>query len=189
MSRCPIMNFSCQRADARNNREKILKIAHEILSESPDASMNSIAKRAEVGAGTLYRHFPTREDLILSVYRYDVAQLVDSVPSVLTAYSPREALRRWVLDLASYVRIKHGLGDALTENIKREVVADTYEKVRDALHQLLDAGRDSGEINSDINADDFLTLIGSLWRITPPDPKRIDAVLDVIIAGISRSGI
>ena len=178
------MNSSSQRADARKNREKILKIAHEVLSESPDASMNSIAKRAAVGAGTLYRHFPTREDLILSVYCYDIDQLVNSVSLMLRCHSPLEALRMWILDLVSYVKIKHGLGDALTEQMKQDIVADTYTKVRNALRQLLDAGRESGEIKSDISADDFLTLIGSLWRISSADPKRINGMLDVIIAGI-----
>ncbi len=77
-----------QRSDALKNREAILQVAHDALAESADASLNSIAKRAGVGPGTLYRHFPTREALILEVYRRDVDRLVDSVPDVLAGPSP-----------------------------------------------------------------------------------------------------
>lgn len=178
------MKPSNQRADARKNREKILEIAHKVLSHSIDASMNSIAKSAGIGPGTLYRHFPTREDLVLSVYRYDIDRLVNSVPFILSEHSPMKALRLWILELVSYVQIKHGLGDALTEQMKHDVVVDTYDKVIDALCRLLEAGRNTGEIKSNISSNDFLTLISSLWRITPADPKRIEVMLDVIIAGI-----
>lgn len=77
-----------QRSDALKNREAILQVAHDALAESPDASLNSIAKRAGVGAGTLYRHFPTREALILEVHRRDVDRLVDSVPGILATHAP-----------------------------------------------------------------------------------------------------
>lgn len=88
-------------------------LAHDMPAESPDASLNSIAKRAGVGPGTLYRHFPTREALILEVHRHDVGRLVGSVPDVLAAHAPLDALRQWFTTLAAYVRIKHGLGEAL----------------------------------------------------------------------------
>lgn len=80
-----------QRSDALKNRALILEVAHDALAESPDASLNSIAKRAGVGPGTLYRHFPTREALILEVHRHDTERLVASVPDVLAAH-PRSTL-------------------------------------------------------------------------------------------------
>ncbi len=110
------------RADARENRQRILRVAHDMLAVSSDASLNSIAKAAGVGPGTLYRHFPTREDLVLAVYRHDVQQLADSVPELLEEYPPLDAFRHWFERLASYVRIKHGLGDALGPAVRENVV-------------------------------------------------------------------
>ena len=82
------------RSDAQRNREHILRIAHDALAESGATSLNEIAKRAGVGPGTLYRHFPTREALILAVYQHDIERLVDSVPRVLAANAPLDAFRR-----------------------------------------------------------------------------------------------
>ncbi len=88
-------------------------MASEAFAESGTTSLNAIAKRAGVGAGTLYRHFPTREDLILAVYQRDVQRLVDSVPDILAEHPPLDSFRIWFLTLADYIRVKHGLGDAL----------------------------------------------------------------------------
>ena len=99
------------RSDAQRNREHVLRIAHDAFAESGATSLNEIAKRAGVGPGTLYRHFPTREALILAVYQHDIERLVDSVPRVLAANTPLDAFRRWFRTLADYVRVKRGLGD------------------------------------------------------------------------------
>ena len=87
----PSVTYGTQRRAAARNRAAILEVAHDLLAESGAASMNEIAKRAGVGAGTLYRHFPTREDLILAVYRHDVQKLVDSVDEVLATHPPNES--------------------------------------------------------------------------------------------------
>jgi AcrR family transcriptional regulator len=79
------MSHDTLRADAQQNRDRILKVAHDAFARSSDASLNSIAKQAGVGAGTLYRHFPTREALLLAVYRHDVQTLVDSVTAAIAA--------------------------------------------------------------------------------------------------------
>ncbi len=105
--------YKTQRQAAARNRAAILEAAHDLLMESPAASMNEIAKRAGVGAGTLYRHFPTREALILAVYRHDIQRLVDSVDDVIATHPPIEAFTTWLGTLAEYVRVKHGLGEAL----------------------------------------------------------------------------
>src|SRR6201993_3769017 len=101
------------RSDAQRNREHILQIAHDAFAESGATSLNEIAKRAGVGAGTLYRHFPTREALILAVYRHDIERHVKAVPRLLAQHEPLDALRIWFEQLAHYVRVKHGLGEAL----------------------------------------------------------------------------
>src|SRR5260370_27506645 len=94
-----------RRSDAQRNRDHILQVAHDAFAKSGTTSLNVIAKRAGVGAGTLYRHFPTREDLILAVYRRDVQRLVDSVPDVLASHAPLAAFRVWLHTLAAYVPV------------------------------------------------------------------------------------
>src|SRR5579862_7499488 len=102
-----------RRADAKQNRERILQIARDALAALPDASLNSIAKAAGVGPGTLYRHFPNREALVLAVYRQEIQQLVDLAPALLASHPPLAALRLWFDRLAHYGRIKHELADVL----------------------------------------------------------------------------
>src|SRR6185312_3183873 len=98
------------RADARENRERLIAVAREALRESPDASLNSIAKRAGVGAGTLYRHFPNREALVFAVYQDEVEKVSARAPELLAEQPPVEALRTWFGLLCERIRTKHGLG-------------------------------------------------------------------------------
>jgi AcrR family transcriptional regulator len=174
------------RADARENRQRILQVAHDMLAVSSDASLNSIAKAAGVGPGTLYRHFPTREDLVLAVYRHDVQHLVDSVPELLEEHPPLDAFRCWFERLASYVRIKHGLGDALGPAVKEDVVRDTYEPVLAAIGVLLHAGVEAGAIRRGLDPDDILLIMGALWRVPPGEHGEAQAqrLLDLAIEGI-----
>jgi AcrR family transcriptional regulator len=158
-----------QRSDALKNREAILQVAHDVLAESADASLNSIAKRAGVGAGTLYRHFPTREALILEVYRHDVSRLVDSVPDVLAVHAPLDALRHWFTTLAAYVRLKHGLGEALHSAAAQDVVSASWPPVTAAVGRLLDACERAGEVRHGIDPVDVIMLMSCLWR-TPDNP-------------------
>ncbi|MDN3359495.1 TetR/AcrR family transcriptional regulator [Actinomadura sp. DC4] len=174
-----------QRSDALKNREAILQVAHDALAESADASLNSIAKRAGVGAGTLYRHFPTREALILEVYRHDIGRLVDSVPDVLAAHAPLDALRRWFTTLAVYVRLKHGLGEALHTAAAKEVVSASWPPVTAAVGRLLDACERAGEVRPGIDPVDVIMLMSCLWR-TPDNSDgaaQADRLLELAIDG------
>jgi AcrR family transcriptional regulator len=159
-----------KRSDAVINRAKILEVAHAVLAESSDASLNSIAQRAGVGAGTLYRHFPTREELILEVYRHDIQQLVASVPELLADNPPLAAMRIWLIRLASYIEIKHGLGDALDAATKEMLNNETYDPIVDALDVMLRAGQADGSIRPELDPSDVLLLMGCLWR-TPTGPE------------------
>ena len=89
------------RSDAEQNRARILAAAAAALAESSDATLNSIARRAGVGQGTMYRHFPNREALLLAVYRQDVQAVIDAAPALLAAHPPAEALRQWFGRLAT----------------------------------------------------------------------------------------
>jgi AcrR family transcriptional regulator len=174
------------RAHALRNREHILHVASEALAESGTTSLNVIAKRAGVGAGTLYRHFPTREDLILAVYQRDVQRLVDSVPDVLAAHPPLEAFRTWFMTLADYVRVKHGLGEALYTAAAQDVINETYAPVIAAVTVLLDACAAGGSLRSGLDPDDVLLLVGFLWRTPATEAGREQArrLLELVIEGL-----
>jgi AcrR family transcriptional regulator len=173
------------RADAQQNRERILQAAHDAFAESDDASLNSIAHRAGVGAGTLYRHFPSREALILAVYRHDVQVLVDSVSDVLARYEPLDAFRVWFERLAAYVRVKHGLGEALHSAAVQDAVNQTYAPVTAAVGQLLAACEAAGVIRRGLDPADVLLLMGFLWRTGPGEGGKAQAarLLDLVIDG------
>ncbi len=107
-------SVSPRRADTRRNHDRILAVAAESLRTPGGISFNAIAKQAEVGVGTVYRHFPTPEALILAVYQLEVRHLVEVVPSLLEAYPPEQAFRTWTTDhLARYMMTKRGLASAL----------------------------------------------------------------------------
>ncbi|MGW1209189.1 TetR/AcrR family transcriptional regulator [Streptomyces sp. NPDC002499] len=178
-----------QRSDALKNREAILQVSHDALAESPNASLNSIAKRAGVGPGTLYRHFPTREALILEVHRHDMERLVRSVPEVLADHTPLDALRKWFTTLASYVRLKHGLGEALHSAAAQELVSASWPPVTAAVKELLDACIDAGEVRPGIDPVDVIMLMSCLWR-TPDNAEgaaQTDRLMELAIEGFRPS--
>lgn len=174
------------RADAQQNRGRILQAAYDAFAESDDASLNSIAKRAGVGAGTLYRHFPTREALILAVYRHDVQVLAGSVAEVLVECEPLDAFRMWFDRLADYVRIKHGLGEALHSAAVQDVVNETYAPVTAAVGELLAACEAAKVLRPGLDPADVLLLMGFLWRVGPGEDGKAQAarLFDLVVDGI-----
>ena len=174
------------RADARQNRDRILEVARDALAASSDASLNSIAKKAGVGPGTLYRHFPNREALVLAVYRHDVQQLADSAPMLLDEHSPLDALRLWFDRLAYYGKIKHGLADVLHAATSDGLAGETYGPVIGAITLLLRACEEAGSIRPGLDPDDVLLLMGFLWRIDPGDAgeARVSRLLDLVMDGL-----
>jgi AcrR family transcriptional regulator len=168
------------RSDAQLNRDRILQVAHDALAEDSGASLNSIAKRAGVGAGTLYRHFPTREDLILAVYARDVQRLSASVEEILDEHEPLDALRVWFERLAAYVRIKHGLGEALNSAAAQAVIADSYAPVNAAVGTLLEAC--DGLVRPGLEPADVVLLMSFLWRAG--SPAQAARTLELAIDGV-----
>jgi AcrR family transcriptional regulator len=173
------------RADARENRARILEAARQALAADGGTSMNQIAQRAGVGPGTLYRNYPTREALVLDVYRLEIDQLVNSVPGLLASQPPLEALRRWTTELVSAMRRKHGLGDALSPGARQSVTEETYGPVIAAITQLLEAGQRDGTIRADADAGDFLQLTGAMWRAASGPEDRSQQMLGLILDGLS----
>lgn len=175
-----------QRSDAQQNRARILAVAREALTEDGDASLNSIAKLAEVGPGTLYRHFPNRESLVLEVFRSEVQALRDWAPELLRTETPLAALRQWFERLAAYIAIKRGLGDALTTANHDAVTNETRGPAIDAISVLLRAGEENGTIRRGLDPDDVLMMMGCVWRV-PPGPagkEQADRLLDLILYGL-----
>ena len=178
------------RADAEQNRDRIMEAAWESLLDAHDASLNSIAKKAGVGIGTLYRHFPTREALILAIYRHEVQQAADAAPALLAKLEPLDALREWMERLAQYGMTKVGLADVLDSVASHEsIAAEAYEPIVGALTLLLRANEAAGTIRPGLDPDDVLLMLGFLWRIDPTSDwrTRSNRLLDVLLDGL-RAG-
>jgi AcrR family transcriptional regulator len=171
------------RADAQRNRTRILEVAYSAFANDPDVSLNTIAKLAGVGAGTLYRHFPTREALLLAVYQEELDALVGSVDQLLADHSPLEAFRLWVTELAAQMRVKHGLGEALTSPDAQAAIEANYAPVTEAIRRFLVAATASGEVRPELDPSDVLLLLGTLWRVPNNESglKQADRMLDLIV--------
>jgi AcrR family transcriptional regulator len=177
-----------QRSDAAQNREAILIAAFDALSESADASLNSIAKRAGVANATLYRHFPTRGHLVLEVYRQEVQQLVEVADQLLAGSAPADALRQWVDRLAQYAMTKHGLASALGSATSSDtpLYAETYDLIAAALARLLSACEEAGSIRPGLDPDDVLLSLAGLWEIDPNSDWRGRAgrLYNIVFSGL-----
>ncbi len=179
------------RADARINRERILEAARDALAVDPAASLNSIAKVSGVGAGTLYRHFPSREALVVAVYRKEIDALVSLAPKLLAEHPPLDAFRLWCDQLVEFGRLKHGIADMLHAATSDQDFQDTYWPMLDAVRRLMDACERSGDIHLGADAEDFLVLVGLLWRIPPTSAgeARAKRLLTLVFRGLGTDDI
>lgn len=176
-----------KRSDAEQNRARILEAARAALAVSSDATLNSIAKQAGVGQGTMYRHFASREALLLEVYRQDVKAVIDAAPALLAAHPPFEALRHWFDRLASYGRIKHGVSQAVEAATRADLSSEHYHQVVAALTLLLDDCKAVDAVRPDADAAEVLLLVGFLWRIDNPGwQARTHHMLNVVMDGLRR---
>jgi AcrR family transcriptional regulator len=178
-----------RRSDARRNRDAITTAALAALTESPDASLNAIAKRAGVGNATLYRHFQTREELVLAVYQHEVQQLVHSAQELLQTDAPLDALRHWVERLAHYAVTKHGLADALrkaTTPGSDLSSTETYTAIVGALDQLLQANISAGTLRPELNAEDVILALAGLWQLDPSGDWNAQArrIYNIVLDGL-----
>jgi AcrR family transcriptional regulator len=180
------------RSDARSNRLRILEAAAEVLAAPGDTSLKSIARRAGVGQGTLYRHFPTRESLVLQVYEEEVDDLVAAVPVLLDALCPRLALRAWLERLLSLGRgapefadAMNGAAGELTEQCRK-----AYLPLLGALSALVGANEEAGTIAPGTTADDVLLLLGPMWHLGGADEDRTRAVrlFETVMRGMCPLG-
>ena len=178
------------RADAQANKDRILDVARDALAANPAASLNSIAKEAGVGAGTLYRHFPSRESLVLGVYRKEIDRLVALAPALLATHPPLQAFRRWCDQLAKFGRMKYGVADIVHAAMSEQDTQDTYAPMLNAVRKLMEACKAVGEIDSETDPEDFLVFVGLLWRIPPTSTgeARVRRLLALAFKGLGVKG-
>jgi AcrR family transcriptional regulator len=176
------------RADAQRNRERILEVAKEIFTrDGATASLDDIARQAGVGPGTLYRHFPTRDDLIQAVYRGEVEKLVAAERRFASAMPPLEALRAWML-----LFIDHVAGKMLILPAMNTVAGGSprlMEGSRSLIHGAFVASVqraiDSGDLRADADPDDFVRALIGVFHTTalPGWEASARRVVDILIAG------
>ena len=187
----PQMNDAPRRSDAQRNRERILEVALAELSRCADTPLSAIAKKAGVGQGTFYRNFPSREALVLEIYRHEMQQVADSAAHLLRSRPPAQALRDWMDRLSEFAMTKAGLADAIRQvtSAPGSPAKPAPAPVIDAANLLLRANEQAGTIRSGVTGDDFLLAIAGLWQIDPRDDWRARAtrLLDLVMDGL-RTG-
>jgi AcrR family transcriptional regulator len=176
------------RADAQRNRERILEVAKDAFTRSgANASLDDVAKDADVGAGTLYRHFPTRDALIEAVYRTEVEKLAAAERKFTEAMPPIEALRAWMLLFVDYIATKQIIAPAL--NTFAGGPSKLYEgsraQVQGAINALVKRAIKSGDIRKDLEPFDLLrALVGVSNAASSPDwQQSAKRLVDILITG------
>ena len=177
------------RADAQANRDRILEVARDSFATDPEASLHSIARTAGIGQGTLYRHFRTREALVLAVYRNEVDALVRQAPALLAEHPPFEAFRVWCDWFAEYGRRKQGIAEVVRAAMSPQDFQETYWPMVDAVRQLMEACERSGDISPGTDPEDFTQLLGCMLHIPPnfDGEARTKRLLALIFRGLSVS--
>ncbi len=176
------------RTDAQRNRERILEVAKkEFTRAGANASLDDIAREAGVGAGTLYRHFPTRDALLEAVYRSEVEKLAAAERNFSESMSPVEALRAWMLLFVDHIASKRLIAPALNAYVggPSKLYETSREQVQGAIDSLVNRAIKSGDIRKDLEAFDLLrALIGVSHVSSTPDWRQsARRLVDILIAG------
>jgi AcrR family transcriptional regulator len=176
------------RSDAQRNRERILEVARQAFSRSgANASLDNIAKKAGVGPGTLYRHFPTREELLVAVYRSGMEKLAAAEQKFADELPPIEALRAWLLLFVDYIGQKQLIAPALNALLgdPKKVFEASYARIWDAIRALVKRAIENGDIRRDLDPIDLLrALIGVASVATSPDwQQSARRLVDILITG------
>lgn len=178
------------RADARRNYERLLQAARDVLADrGSEATMEEIAKRADVGVGTLYRHFPRRIDLVEAVYREDVDGLVALAAKVSTDAEPWDALVEWLHGFARYGRSKRAFLTELHEAFEKspDLALRSRERIGEAAAMVLTRAQQAGVARDDIDGSDLMQLVGGLCMARTARPERNERLLDLVLDGIRVS--
>ncbi|WP_424535940.1 TetR/AcrR family transcriptional regulator [Sphaerisporangium viridialbum] len=171
------------RADARRNRDHLVTVATSVFAEEgPEASLNEIARRAGVGPGTLYRHFPTRQELLVAVFKDRVTTLCAKAETLAAGSPPGEALTGWLHALLAHALTDRGLG---TTMMSAGPVSgfDCSALMRSAADGLLTTARDAGAVRPDLELDDLFEIVTGLALATG-DLGRATRLLSLALDGL-----
>ena len=180
-----------KRADARRNYELLIEAATQAFAErgADDVSLEEIARRAGVGIGTLYRHFPARQNLLEAVYRDQVDGLEVLAGKLLTSEAPGEALGQWLRAFAAFGRTKRSLSTALVATIGKDsaLLSECSRILRGCTEALLTRAQEAGEVRPDIQPYDLIKLTHGLIvaaESAPGDSGQIDRILSLMMGGL-----
>jgi AcrR family transcriptional regulator len=176
------------RTDAQRNRERILEVAKQAFTRSgADTSLDDIAKQAGVGPGTLYRHFPTREELLKAVYRTELEKLAAAEEKFAETMPPVEALRAWLLLFVDAVAAKQIIAPALNTLVgdHKKVFEASYAQMHEAIRRLVKRAVKSGDIRKDLDPMDLLrALVGVANVASSPDwQQSARRLVDILLSG------
>jgi AcrR family transcriptional regulator len=179
------------RADARRNYEKLLTAAAQAFAEhgADDVSLEEIAKRAGVGIGTLYRHFPNRQALLEAVYRDQVQALRARADELVATKPPAEALATWLRDLVDFGRTKRMLTSAMLTTVKQdsEVMTSSRQMMRRAAADILTGAQQAGVVRVDADPADLMRLVHAISMTTEwagDDNEQADRLLALVLDGL-----
>jgi len=181
----PALSRRPKRADARRNYDQLIAAAREAFTERDrSASLEDIARRAGVGIGTLYRHFPTRGDLIEAVYVEEVETLCRAADDLRDA-QPWDALVGWLREFVAYVATKQALAEELfAANRDAEVFKSCRVAFYGAGEPLLKRAQDAGAVRPDVSIDEVVQMVGGIAKIQAADAAGIDRILSVALDGL-----
>jgi AcrR family transcriptional regulator len=175
------------RADARRNYERLLGAGREVLAErGSEASMDEIAKRADVGVGTLYRHFPRRIDLVEAIYRNEVDGLVERAECLRSTVEPWDALVEWLVSFVEYGQSKRVFFTELHEAFEKnpDLALDSREKIASAAASVLTRAQQAGLARTDIDHSDLMQLVGGMCMARNASLEQNRRLLQLVLDGI-----
>lgn len=177
------------RADAQRNRDRLVEVAAQMFaSDGVDASLEEIAKRAGVGIGTLYRHFPTREHLVEVVYRREVEGLCHAAEDLAREHPADVALELWMQRFVDYIATKRGLATSLRLLLTANstLFSDTSGRVSGAMRGLVQAAAAAGKIRADVDSSDVMHALGGIYSApnTPDWRERSGRLVKLLMDGL-----
>lgn len=184
---------AARRVDARRNRDALVAAASQVFADAGvDAPLDSIARRAGVGNATMYRNFPTRDDLLMAVLADRYEALAAQADDDARASSPEAGLSAWLTAFVGYLQTYRDLPEPVLATLREHDSAlyQSCEAMRAAAGRLLTRAQDAGVVRADINATDLFThAAGIAWAAqrTPDDPRRTARLLSVMLDGLRKT--
>jgi AcrR family transcriptional regulator len=179
------------RADARRNYDRLLAETAAAFAErgSDDVSLEEIARRAQVGIGTLYRHFPSRHSLLEAVYRDQIETLARRAEELLAEESPADALTDWLRVVSAWGLTKRSMSKSLLETLGRdsELFSSSGAILRECTSRLVERAQQAGVVRTDVAGTDVMRLVHGMMLAcekTPTDPGQSERMLSVVVAGL-----